>query len=129
MKRFILLSFTGLLLLTLAGCSLQENYSVQYGFTNEVTTETKLNVTSGGMELQTPFADFSCDTKSFKADVSRQNDTFTVLLSGNETTERCTQKFFLSISGVQSGTYWIKVIYRKAAGEEQQVVYQQFKVN
>ena len=51
--------------LVLVGC-LKESYSMQYGFSGELITETKLESKPDGVYLEMPFADFSCDSKSFK---------------------------------------------------------------
>lgn len=100
---------------------------MQSSFTNDIATETKVEVVTDGLNAEVPFADFSCDIKSFKPVLNRDADTFTITLKGNETTERCGQKFSAQITGVVPGTYWLKVIYQKA-GSSQQVLYQQFTI-
>ncbi len=115
------------LVFLLAGCQLKENYSMQSSFTNEIITQTKLEIKTDGISVEVSFADFSCDLKSFKPTLSRDTDTFTISLQGNETTQRCPQKFSSEIKGIEPGDYWLKVIYQKG-DEARQVVYQQFTV-
>ena len=100
---------------------------MQYGFSSEITTENRLQTKADGLELEIPFADFSCDVKNMKAILDRQADNFTLIISGNETTNRCSETFSAEISGIKPGTYWLKVIYQKA-DQDQQVLYQQFTV-
>lgn len=111
----------------LSGCHLKENYSVQYGFSNELITDSIFKANSDGYELTVPFADFTCDSQSVKANLARKNNTFTMVLSGNETTERCSYKFFAKITGVTSGDYEFKLIYQRE-NLRQQVMYEQFTV-
>jgi hypothetical protein len=113
--------------LILTGCNIKENYSVQYSFSNEIITAVKFATKAGGVNLEIPFADFSCDAKSFKVQLSRQEDTFTLTIKGQETLERCSQKFSAEISGIETGTYWLKVIYLKGQ-TRQEVFLQQFSL-
>lgn len=101
---------------------------MQYSFSNEIIVESKLQPKADGLELEVPFADFSCDIKNIKAVLDRQADNFTLIISGNETTDRCSEKFSAEISGIKPGTYWLKVIYRQG-DQDQQVLYQQFTVS
>lgn len=101
---------------------------MQYSFSNEIITTSKFEPIDNGFNLEILFTDFSCDAKSFKAVLSRQGSDFVLTLSGNETDQRCSQKFSAEISGIQPGIYWLRVIYKKA-GQDQQVLYQQFTVN
>ncbi|MBI3291168.1 hypothetical protein HYZ76_02690 [Candidatus Falkowbacteria bacterium] len=111
----------------MSGCKLQENYAVQYGFSNEVITETKFVITKDGVDMEIPFSDFSCDPKSFKAVLERRGNEFTMIIQGTETQQRCNQKFSAEIRGISSGDYTIKVIYKKS-GEEQEVLYRDFSI-
>ena len=111
----------------LAGCKLKENYALQASFTNELTTKNSIEATSDGVVVSIPFSDFSCNPASFKPTLDRQGNDFIILLDGEETVERCSYKFSATITGVGSGNYWLKVVYRQ--GEtDQQFLYEQFKV-
>ncbi|MAF13354.1 MAG: hypothetical protein CMI53_00470 [Parcubacteria group bacterium] len=122
-----LLMITILSAVTLSACQLKENFAMQYGFTNEIVTESKLEPTANGLKVEVPFADFSCDVESFKGVLDKKDSTFTLSLEGNETTERCSQKFFADIEGMQPGTYWFAVVYQKG-DDQNQVVYEQFTI-
>ncbi|MDD2807734.1 MAG: hypothetical protein PHW95_04425 [Patescibacteria group bacterium] len=112
----------------LSGCQLKENYSVQYGFSNELETESTFIANKDGYELTSPFADFTCDSQSVKANLARNGNIFTMILSGTETTQRCSYKFFAKITGVNPGDYEFKLIYQRD-NLRQQVMYQQFSVS
>nr|AQS29869.1 hypothetical protein [uncultured bacterium] len=101
---------------------------MQYGFSGELITETKLESKPDGVYLEMPFADFSCDSKSFKASLDVSGKNLVLSLSGNETKERCSVKFYADIMGIKPGDYWLKVIYNKN-GESQEVLYQEFNIN
>jgi hypothetical protein len=111
----------------LSGCQWQENYVTQYGFTNEKSAQANLESTRDGFKLQLPFADFSCQPVSFKLNLTRQGNNLTLILTGTETPNRCAQKFFANVSGMKTGSYWLKVIYQKGA-EKQEVFYQPLEV-
>ena len=128
MKRFYFIIPIFISLVVLAGCELKENYAIEYGFSNELITQTTLRTVTSTVALETPFADFTCDVSSIKAAVARQNDTFTVTLAGTETSSRCSEKFSLQIHEIHPGTYWLKVIYNKTASQHEPVVYQQFTI-
>ena len=114
-------------LIALFGCQLKENYAMQSSFSNEAITKTSLEVKDKNLSLEMPFADFSCDIKSFKPVLSRDNEVFTIILEGSETVDRCPQKFSAEITGLKPGDYWLKVIYRKA-GQDREVFYQPFNI-
>lgn len=126
MKKTILLIFL-ISVISLAGCKLKENYAMQSSFSNEIITKTVLEVEGSTLTLELPFADFSCDIKSFKPTLDRQAETFTIVLEGTETTERCSQKFSTEITGFEKGDYWLKVIYRKG-GQDIEAYYQPFNI-
>lgn len=126
--RKIILAILALNLVLVTGCWLKESYSMQYSFSNEMVTENKLQPKADGLELEIPFADFSCDTKSMKAVLDRRGNNFILNISGTETQQRCSEKFSAEISGIKPGTYWLKVIYRQG-DSDQQVLYQQFIVS
>ena len=115
------------LAITLVGCTLTENYSVQYGFSNEITTETKFDVADQMIKAEVPFANFSCDQKSFKATLSRKNQVLTMRLKGIETTERCSAKFFTSIFGLAEGDYQFRLVYEHD-GKTDQVMSKDFSI-
>lgn len=124
------ISLTIILLTAIVGlsaCQLEENYVMQYGFSNEIITETKFETIANGLKLEVPFADFSCDPQSFKGILDRKEKTFTLTLEGTETTNRCSQKFYANITGIQPGNYWMAVVYNKN-GQKNQVVYEQFSI-
>lgn len=121
MKSFYVIITLAALAIALAGCSLKENYSVQYGFSKEISTETKFEVVGGVVKVEAPFADFSCNQKSFKATLSRQGQVFTMRLSGVETAERCSAKFFADIFGLAPGAYQFKLVYTHDGKTEQPV--------
>jgi len=125
MKKIIL----GILVpsLFLVGCQLKENYALQASFTNEVITKINMEVTSDGVKVDIPFADFSCEPESFKPILERKSNDFIIILEGNETSERCSSKFSAKITGISSGTYWLKVVYKKGE-EDQRILYEEFKV-
>lgn len=123
MKYYFFLLFV----VVLAGCTLTENYSVQYGFSNEISTETKFDVTDKIINAEVPFADFSCDQKSFKATLSRNNQILTMRLKGTETAERCSAKFFTSISGLTDGNYQFRLVYEHD-GKTDQVMSKDFSI-
>ncbi len=116
-----------ILAFVLTACNVQQNYAVQYTFTNEVTTETKVEQTSDGIEVTIAFADISCDFQNLGAVLERQSSDFFLRISGAETSERCSSKFSASISGIQSGSYTLHVVYDKN-GEMQQVLTRDFTV-
>ena len=127
MKRLILL-FLFIVLSSLTACQLKENYAMQSSFTNEVIIENKVTPRADGLSLEVGFADFSCDITSFGPVLSRSGNSFKVILEGNETIKRCSQKFSANITGIQPGEYWISVIYKKA-DQEQQVLYEQLTIS
>jgi len=116
-----------LTVLLLTGCTLTENYPVQYGFSNEITTETKFDVADKMIKAEVPFADFSCDQKSFKATLSRKNQVLTMRLKGTETTERCSANFFTSISGLTAGNYQFRLVYEHG-GKTDEVMSKDFSI-
>ncbi|HLC89794.1 MAG TPA: hypothetical protein VJG65_02430 [Patescibacteria group bacterium] len=99
--------------LILAACQLKQNYTMQYGFSNEIITASQTSEAKDGFKIELPFADFSCDAKSFKAVLNRKENNFTITLNGVETQERCSQKFFAEVAGIKQGDYWLKIIYQK----------------
>lgn len=117
-----------LTLIILSACSLREDYSMQYSFTSAPSTETKITPTADGVDIEFPFADFSCDAKSFKANLGRSNKTFIITLEGDETEERCSQQFIAEITGIKPGDYSLQLVYRTAQGD-QQVMFNQFTVS
>lgn len=110
----------------LAGCTLKENYSVQYGFSNELATESTFTVSKGAIKVEAPFADFTCDQASIKATLSRKDTTLTMRLKGKETDERCSAKFFTNISGLESGQYVFRLIYDRGNGNDIQALLKDF---
>jgi len=126
-SKVFILTILLIIVISLAACRLKEEYSMQYGYSNEVVTETKVVTKSNGLNLEIPFADFSCDSTSFKAVLDRKDKTFTLSMKGTETTERCSQKFFANITGIESGTYWLKVVYDQGS-QQQEVLYEQFTI-
>jgi hypothetical protein len=129
MKKYITVFVLLVLSSLVIGCELKSSYSMQYGFSSEMTTETKIEPTAEGINLEIPFADFSCDSKSFKAvlDRDQQRNEFILNLAGNETEERCSQKFLAEITGISPGEYWLAVIYQKGE-QQQQVLYEKFTI-
>lgn len=126
--KFRYFSLIILALFILSACNLKEDYSVQYSFTSAPSTETKITPTAGGVDIEFPFADFSCDAKSFKADLGRSNNTFIMTLEGNETEQRCPQQFIAQITGIEPGDYSFQLVYRTLSGD-QQVMFNQFTVS
>ncbi|MDX9892932.1 MAG: hypothetical protein RB292_00770 [Patescibacteria group bacterium] len=108
------------LTLILVGCSFKEEYAMQYTIVDQAGIETKVTATDDGVKLEIPFADFTCDIKSVKATLERNESIFSVFIQGNETPARCSQKFSADINGVSPGSYQLKVYYQR--GEEKQVV-------
>lgn len=127
MKRVLFITILLIFSFSLVACQFKESYAMQYGFTNEIITETKFEPTANGVNLEIPFADFSCDPKSFKGVLDKKENTFTLTLEGTETTDRCSQKFYADITGMQSGTYWMAVVYKRGDSESQ-VVYEEFTI-
>ncbi|NUM25428.1 MAG: hypothetical protein HUU49_02255 [Candidatus Buchananbacteria bacterium] len=111
-----------------SACHLKEEYAVQYSFINELSTVTKVEPTGTGLKLEIPFADFSCDVANVKGVLKREMNTFILTLQGNETDQRCSQKFAAEITGIKPGDYEIKVVYLKG-DQEQQVMYEKFTVS
>ncbi len=118
--RISIIFIVPVLILMLAGCSFKEEYAMQYTIIDQVGIETKVVPTGDGIKLEIPFADFTCDIKSVKATLERKENIFSVLIQGNETPARCSQKFSADINGVMPGSYQLKVYYQR--GEEKQVV-------
>lgn len=125
MKKITFLFF---IIFNLSACQLVQNYDMISSFTNEIKTETKVESKSNGLLLEIPFADFSCDISSFKSKLNREGDVFTLMISGQESTKRCSQLFSANIEGIEQGDYWLKVIYNKN-GDQQEVLYQEFSIN
>ena len=117
-----------LALLILSACSLREDYSVQYSFTSAPSTVTNITPTADGVKIEFPFADFSCDAKSFKADLGRSNKTYIITLEGIETLVRCPQQFIAQVTGIKPGDYSLQLVYRTPQGD-QQVMFSQFTVS
>jgi len=126
-QRRISLWLACLLIFLFTGCQFKESYSMQYGFTNEIITQTLLELKDGGVKIEIPFADFGCEPKSYKAVLERKEKDFVLTISGTETEKRCPFKFWADISGIPAGDFWLKVIYDKA-GEKQEVFYQPFSI-
>lgn len=125
--KFRYFVLTILALVVFSGC-LKENYAVQYSFTPTPTTETKVTPITGGVDIEFPFADFSCDTNSLKAVLGRTGSTYILTIQGNETEERCSQKFTAQIIGIEPGDYTLQLVYRSPQGD-QQVLFNQFTVS
>lgn len=125
MKKLIFIALIFVFLIS--GCQFKENYSMTSSFSNEIITKTVLEVEGSVVTLELPFADFSCDVKSFKPTLDRKAETFTIVLEGTEATERCSQKFSTEITGLEKGDYWLKVIYRKE-GQDIEAYYQPFNI-
>jgi len=109
------------------GCQFKESYSMQYSFTNEIITQTILDLKDDSLEIEIPFADFGCELKNYKAVLERKEKDFILMISGTETENRCQAKFSAEISGIPAGDFWLKVIYDKA-GDKQEVFYQPFSI-
>ena len=105
--------------LILAGCNLKQNYTMQYGFSNEIIPESKFEETSDGFKLKIPFADFGCEIKKTKAVLERKEKTFTITIFDNQAAKRCSEKFFAEVTGIPKGEYWLKVIYLKETGQQE----------
>ena len=101
---------------------------MQYSFTSELATETEFETKPDGIKLAIPFADFSCDQKSFKAVLNRTGDTFNLTISGTETDQRCSQKFSADISGIAPGSYQLRVFYLKG-DQSQQAMFKDFTIS
>jgi len=125
--RYVLATIL-LILVLLTGCWLKENYTMQYSFTSELATETEFETKPDGIKLAIPFADFSCDQKSFKAVLNRTGDTFNLTISGTETDQRCSQKFSADISGIAPGSYQLRVFYLKG-DQSQQAMFKDFTIS
>lgn len=114
-------------IVSLAACQLTDNYVTEYGFTNKVITESKFETTNDGLKLEIPFTDFSCDPASFKVLLEKKRNNLTMIITGTETEERCYQKFYADMSGIKSGDYQLKVVYKKNQ-EEQAVLDEEFTI-
>ncbi len=126
MKK-ILSIFIFALVFTAVGCSIKEEYSVQYGFRSEAANQTKIEQRGDIIAVEIPLPEFSCDVASFKSVLERKGDVFTLTFKGTETTERCLEKYTAEISGVKPGSYWLRVVYERGA-QATPLLYQAFTV-
>lgn len=122
-----LIFYSSLVLVFLTGCQIQENYTIQYGFTAQEGDKVVIEPISGGVNLEIPFSNFTCDAVSVQANIKRVGEDFILDLSGNETEDRCSQLFTAKVDGIHIGGYMLEVNYVKD-GEPSRILKQQFSV-
>jgi len=110
------------------GCKFSDDYTVQYSLSSQDFKNSSLSIEDGIVKLIIPFADFSCDPKSFKVDLDKNQNDFTLVIKGKETEARCYQAFIADVSGVESGSYTFKIIYDRTNNKQEVVMYKNFTI-
>jgi len=128
MKKIFFFLILFLVITSLPACKIEENYAMQGVFTHELAAQSSVIAKDKKLTVEVPIADFSCNIDSFETFLERQRDTFIVTLVGDETEERCEVNFTGTISEIQTGDYWVKVIYKKG-DEEQELLFKEFFMN
>ncbi len=113
-----------------SGCQVEENYVTEYGFSDNLLANSRIQSKPNGVFIEVPFVDFSCETETFRAVLNRSKikREFSLIISGTETEERCNKLFFAEILGVSPGKYSLKVIYEKTEEERLDVFYEKFEI-
>ena len=128
MKRIFFSSILLLAIISLPACKTEETYTMQGVFTDKLAVQPSAVVKDKKLTVEVPIIDFSCDVESFEIFLERQRDTFVITLAGDETDQRCQRNFTGRISGIKTGDYWVKVIYKKG-DQEQELLFKEFFMN
>lgn len=110
--------FTLLIVLALiAGCNLQENYSMNYAFTDQVVSQTMFTTSTDGFSIRMPLLHIACDQAVAKATLERTGQHFDLIILDPNEQQDCMRQFSATVTGVLPGSYTMRVLQRTERGD------------